>query len=127
MKLNQLSSIIVIATMLSLSWVKPVSAHHSFAMFDKEKSVTIKGSVSKFEWTNPHAFVIVEAFNDKNEPVQYTLECSSPNLMSHKGWKVNTMKAGDSVTVIFHPLRDGKPGGMLASITLPSGTVMNAW
>jgi len=120
-----LAMLSVLAGTFGLSSV--AAAHHSFAMFDQKQKVTLKGTVAKFEWTNPHAFVIVDAVNDDSSTTRYTLECSSPNLMSHSGWKVNTLKAGDVVTVVFNPLRDGEPGGMLATVTLPGGTVMSAW
>jgi len=104
----------------------PATAHHSFAMFDQTKTVVLQGLVSKFEWTNPHAFVILDLpVNGKK--TTYTLECSSPALMRHAGWKFNTVKAGDRVRVAMHPLKDGKPGGMLAKIKVPDGRLLAAW
>ena len=105
----------------------PAMAHHSYAMFDRTKRLTVTGAVSRFEWSNPHVYVIVDAPNGKGTRLRYSLECSSPNLLSHAGWKFNTLKAGDRVTVVFYPLRNGDPGGMLATIQLPDGTVMKAW
>lgn len=110
-----------------LATTAPVLGHHSSGMFDQTKKVTLEATVSKFEWTNPHVFVIVDATNDKGEATRYSLECSSPNLLSHAGWKFNTVKAGERVTVIFFPLKNGETGGMLSTIKLPNGTVMNAW
>jgi len=104
----------------------PASAHHSFAMFDQTKTVVLQGLVTKFEWTNPHAFVILE-LPVNGQKVTYTLECSSPALMRHAGWKFNTVKAGDRVRVAMHPLKDGKPGGMLAKIKVPDGRLLAAW
>ena len=101
-------------------------AHHSFAMFDQTKTVVLQGLVDKFEWTNPHAFVILEV-PVNGQKVRYTLECSSPALMRHAGWKFNTIKAGDRVRVAMHPLKDGKPGGMLAKIKIPDGRLLAAW
>jgi len=101
----------------------PAIAHHSFAMFDQTRLLPIKGAtVARFHWTNPHSFVIVE-FNG----TKYVMECNSVNLMSKAGWKFNTLKAGDKVNLVYYPLRDGKPGGMLKTITLPNGTTLNAW
>jgi hypothetical protein len=105
----------------------PASAHHSFAMFDQTKTVTLQGSVSSFEWTNPHAFVIVNVPDQAGQATRYTLECSSPALMRHAGWSFRTLKAGDRVTVAMHPLRDGKRGGMLATIRLPGGATLKGW
>ena len=98
-------------------------AHHSFsAEFDASKPVKLTGAVTKFEWTNPHVFVIGTAGS-----TTYTLECSSPNLMGHQGWKHNTLTPGTRIDVAFYPLRNGKPGGMLKTVTLPGGKSMSAW
>lgn len=112
---------------LALTMAMNAQAHHSFAMFDRNSDLKLTGTVSKFEWTNPHVFLIIDSPNDKGEMVRYTLESSSPNLMIHAGWKFNTLKAGDKVDVHYHPLRNGEAGGMLWTVTLPNGTVLNAW
>lgn len=101
----------------------PAASHHSFAMFDQTKAVRLKDViVARFEWTNPHVFVI-----GKSGSTTYTLECSSPNLMVHQGWKHNTITAGSRIDIVFYPLRNGKPGGMLKTVVLPGGREMNAW
>lgn len=107
--------------------VHAVHAHHSFAMFDKDIDTTMTGVINKFAWKNPHVFVIVDSKNEQGENVRYTLEASSPNLLSHSGWNRKTLEKGQKVSFMFHPLKNGKPGGMLMTITLPSGKVMNAW
>ena len=101
----------------------PAMAHHSFAMFDQTKLLNMSDvTVTNFTWTNPHTFVVVEV-----KGVKYVMECNSVNMLRRSGWKANTLKAGDKVQVAFHPLRTGKPGGMLKSITLPNGNTMSAW
>ena len=101
----------------------PALAHHSFAMFDQTKLLQLAGAtVTRFEWTNPHSFVIA-----KSGDVVYTLECSSPNLMSHQGWKFNSIKPGDQISIAYYPLRNGQPGGMLKTVTLPTGKTVSAW
>jgi hypothetical protein len=109
----------VVAAMVALTG--PVQAHHSFAMFDKNRLVTIKGVVRKVEWTNPHVFIFVEVANGKGGSTQYAMECTSPNVLMRTGWKPGTVKAGDTVSVGLYPLRNGQPGGLLDSITLPDG------
>jgi len=101
----------------------PVQAHHSFAMFDKSHLVTVKGALHKLEWTNPHVYLFVATPGAGGVPKEYTIEGGSINILSRKGWKVNTLKVGDSISVSFYPLRDGGPGGLLDSVTLPDGTV----
>lgn len=103
--------------------VSPALAHHSFAVFDQTKVTTIKNAkVVQFRYTNPHSFVVIEDAGTK-----YVLECNSINLMSRAGWKHNTIGFGDIVSVHYHPLRNGKPGGMLKTIDLPDGRTLPAW
>jgi len=105
----------------------PAMAHHSFAMFDQTKVAHLSGvTVSQFNWMNPHTYVVVESKNAKGS-ASYALECSSTNMMSQSGWKFNTIKVGDKVAIDFYPLRSGKPGGMLKTITLANGKTLKAW
>jgi len=107
--------------------VTPAVAHHSFAMFDRTRMLQVEGAtVTQFHWANPHSFVVVDV-KDTNGVTSYTLECNSTNLMTNAGWKFNTLKAGDKVDFVYYPLRDGKPGGMLKTITLPDGKTLKAW
>lgn len=106
---------------LLLAVACPVLAHHSFAMFDKTRVVTVQGVVSKVEWTNPHVFIFVAVSNGKGGTTQYALECNSPNVLMRTGWKVSTVKAGDSISVNLYPLRNGQPGGLLDAVTLANG------
>jgi hypothetical protein len=106
-----------------LSWAGTASAHHSFAMFDQTKTVTLKGTVLEFQWTNPHAFLHVEvAANGKK--TAWHVELNSPNNLRRQGWKATSVKAGDAVSVVVNPLRDGTPGGLFVTVTLPDGTVL---
>jgi hypothetical protein len=107
------------AAVLTLS--SSALAHHSFAMFDKNRLVTIKGTVRKVEWTNPHVYLFVEVPDGKGAKIQYALECNSPNVLTRIGWKPTTVRAGDAVSVGLYPLRSGEPGGLLDSVTLPDG------
>ena len=101
----------------------PAMSHHSFAMFDQTKESKLKSLVAMcFEWTNPHVFVIGPCGS-----TTYMLECSSPNLMGHQGWNHNTLTPETKTDVAFYLLRDGKPGGMLKTVTLPDGKVISAW
>ena len=101
-------------------------AHHSFAMFDKKSSTTVKGTVSKVEWKNPHAYLFVNVTAEGGATRQYTIECSSPNELKRFGWKMTSVKVGDAVTAEIYPLRDGRPGGLLYALTLPNGVVLKA-
>lgn len=98
-------------------------AHHSFAMFDQAKVVTLKGTVIEFQWTNPHAFLHLEV-GDGGKKTAWHVELNSPNNLRRQGWKATSMKAGDVVTVEINPLRDGTSGGLFISAKLPDGTVL---
>jgi uncharacterized protein DUF6152 len=98
--------------------------HHSFAVFDRTKKVTLAGTVKDFQWTNPHTWIQVVVVDDKGNPTEWGIECGSPNMMVRTGWKKTTLKAGDRVTAIVNPLLDGRPNGSLVAITLPDGTVL---
>jgi hypothetical protein len=116
------SSPIVIG-LLALLWTAAASAHHSFAMFDQSKTVTLKGTVLEFQWTNPHAFLHVEVV-DGGKKTAWHVELNSPNNLRRQGWKSTSVKPGDAVSVIINPLRDGTSGGLFVAVTLPDGTVL---
>ena len=92
----------------------PVLAHHSFAMFDTQREVTLAGTVREFQWTNPHSWLQLNVAQG-SRTVEYSIEMGSPNTMSRKGWRRGTFKPGDNVTVVINPMRDGSPGGALVS------------
>ncbi len=95
-------------------------AHHSFAMFDQSKQVSVSGTVRDFEWTNPHAFIEVEDAQGKT----WGIELNSPNNLVRQGWKRDVLKPGDKIMVTLNPLRDGRPGGLFNAVTLPDGRVL---
>jgi hypothetical protein len=101
-------------------------AHHSFAMFDNENQVKLKGTVKDFQWQNPHVYIEIDASNvyakDKSTK-SWTIECANPGILNRIGWKFNMVKVGDEVTLIVAPLRSGEPGALLKQITLPDGKV----
>lgn len=102
----------------------PAAAHHSFAMFDAEKTVTMTGVVKEFEWSNPHSWLRVMVQDQASgKPVEWMLELGSPVQQERVGWTRDSLKPGDTVTVTMHPLKDGSRGGGLLTATLPNGKV----
>jgi hypothetical protein len=97
-------------------------AHHSGAMFDMTKIVTISGTVQQFNWTNPHSSFKVLVANAAGTEDVWAVEMGGPNNLIREGWKRTTLKPGDKVTVTVRPLRDGVPGGSYVGIVLASGT-----
>jgi hypothetical protein len=97
----------------------PAMAHHSFAIYEKTKVVTLKGTVKTFQWTNPHVVVwLLVQPEGGGEPEEWGIETTSPGVLTRSGWTRNSIKAGDQVAVEFSPLRDGTHGGGLNSVTL---------
>lgn len=99
----------------------PAWAHHSGAMFDSSKLQTITGTITEFNWTNPHSSFKVSVVGAEGKDEIWAIEMNGPQNLVHAGWKRTTIKAGDKVTVDVRPLRDGKPGGSFVSIMLPDG------
>jgi hypothetical protein len=101
-------------------------AHHSFAMFDQAQRITLKGKVTEFQWTNPHAFIHIEVAGKDGKPEVWEIELNSPNNLKRQGWKSTSVKTGDAITLITSPLRDltDHKGGLFVSLTLADGTVL---
>ncbi len=114
----------VIAGVLAAGIVSPVAAHHSFAMFDTARPVTLEGVVTSFEWTNPHAYIEVDVPDGKGGQKHWSIELGSPSILMRAGWKFNTLKKGDKITAVVNPLRTGEPGSLLSRITLADGRVL---
>jgi Family of unknown function (DUF6152) len=106
-----------------LSWVAAgtVWAHHSFAAFDATHQTTLSGVVKDFQWTNPHCWLFVTVQRANGDAEEWQLEALSPNVLGRQGWKRNSVKPGEKVTVVFNPMRDGSKGGALISLTDESG------
>jgi Family of unknown function (DUF6152) len=97
-------------------------AHHSFAMFDPEHTITKQGVVKELEWTNPHVWLHMMMADEKGKPVEWSFEMQAVQQAITGGWRPDIVKPGDRVTVDFHPFKDGSRGGELITATLPNGT-----
>jgi hypothetical protein len=101
-----------------------VSAHHAAAGIDRSKSVTLKGTLKTFSWSNPHSWMEVEVAGEDGKVVVWTVEMTSPAYLVRAGWKASTIKPGDEVSVTVRPLRSGDPGGLFVSVTLADGRTL---
>lgn len=99
-------------------------AHHSFAMFDATKTMTIKGTVTEFQWTNPHSWIELQV-KKKGKVQSWSFETSSPLNLKRNGWTKQSMKPGDTVSVTFHPRKDGEFGGSVVNVTTAGGKTLN--
>jgi hypothetical protein len=97
-------------------------AHHSSSMFDKEKMITVSGTVKEFEWSNPHSWLHVIGVDPATgRNVEWAFEMGSVSVIAAQGWKVNSVKPGDKITISGHPLKDGSHGGQYRSVKLADG------
>jgi hypothetical protein len=102
----------------------PLLAHHSFAMFDTAKRLTMSGTVTAFEWTNPHVYIEIDVPDDKGVVKHWSVELGSPSILMQAGWKFTDVKVGDTITVVLNPLRSGEAGGLLTQVTVRDGRVL---
>jgi hypothetical protein len=103
----------------------PVAAHHSYVMFDQTRSATVQGTVHALEWTNPHAWVWVAVKDDAGATVIYGFETNAPSELARSfGWSKAAVEIGASVTVEYSPLKSGRHGGALRTLTFSDGRVL---
>lgn len=99
-------------------------AHHSFAMFDRDREVVLTGTVKEFQWTNPHTWLQLNVPNAQGAATEWSIEGLSTGTLSRQGWKPRSFKPGDKVTVKIYPMKDGSSGGSFIGATLPNGSTL---
>jgi hypothetical protein len=105
----RLGAVVVTACASLLTAVLPVMAHHSFqAEYDATKTITVKGTIQKLEWVNPHAYFWIDVKDENGKVTTYAFECLSPNALARQGWNRNSLKKGEEVTVDGYLAKDGK-------------------
>ena len=95
---GRLAGALAVATGLAMA--PPASAHHSFAMYDNDHQVKLMGTVTHFQWTNPHVYIELENNDTAAKVARWTIECANPGILDRVGWKFNMIKPGDKLTVI---------------------------
>ncbi|HTY94475.1 MAG TPA: DUF6152 family protein [Steroidobacteraceae bacterium] len=100
-------------------------AHHSAAMFDHTKTVTVHGTVKEFQFTNPHSWLMVIVNDADGNPVVWGFESEGPSTLLHAGILPKTFQPGDKITVTGNPMRDGRPAGSLISAVMADGRVFS--
>jgi hypothetical protein len=113
------TAILILAMMLAGG--AAAVAHHSHAMFDTSREVTITGSVTNYSFRNPHVFLYLDVKGDDGQVVSWTVEMSNISNMERRGIYRSTFKPGEVVTIKLNPLRDGRPGGNYTSATGADG------
>ena len=120
------NAVVPAAALLALSLgVSPVLAHHSFAMFDRTKEITVTGTVKDFQYTNPHSWVILVVPGADGQAVEWGFESEGPSTLLRNGVKKSSIPTGEKVTIHAYPMRDGRPAGSLISVVKADGTTIS--
>lgn len=101
----------------------PASAHHSYSMFDMDKTVELDATIVHFKWQNPHAFIHADIRSPAGEE-RWAIEMTSPNVLVQEGWTRRTLGSGDRVRLYVHPLRSGAQGASYVGVRLPDGSTL---
>ena len=121
---QKLLSVFVLAVGLLVISI-PVFAHHGVAGYDLTKTITLHGTVTKFDWSNPHCVIHMDTKNANGEVQNWTIELAAPSLLSRMGWNKSAMKAGDAITADLHPAQNGAPVGISGTITFQLKILIN--
>ena len=109
--------------LLLLALAAPVAAHHSFAVFfDSERTISIDGTVSEFQFRNPHGIIRLKVRQPDGKEVEWKAETNSPSILERRGWKRDSLKAGDAIRVQGWPARDGSNYMRMRSVVRADGT-----
>ena len=104
----------------------PASAHHSFAMFDYNKEITITGELKELQWTNPHIHILVNVPNGRGGVAEWDVEGGTPGNLRRTGWSRDVIKQGEKISVVIRPLKSGANGGMLVRANKADGSAIGA-
>jgi len=104
----------------------PLLAHHSIAEYDMTALTSVKGTVTKFEWSNPHAYIYLEAKDEKGNAVEWTAELASIGMLSRVNWKRDTVKPGDEITMTGNRAKNGRTVMRLDKIAFANGQELSA-
>ncbi len=119
---NRLVMILALAVLISIS--APLFAHHGGATLYTDRTVTLKGTVKNWFWSNPHCLLTLDVKGDDGQVVEWIAETQAPNSIYSSGYRKDSFKPGDVVTVTLQPTKNGKPNGRLTKAILADGTVL---
>ena len=119
--MRRLAPTAIVLMLMVMSFASPVAAHHSTAMYEMANPTTISGTVKRFEWTNPHAFIYLDVKDDKGNTVEWEIELMSLNHLRSYGWVRTTVKPGDVITCTGGRAKSGAPSMISALLKLPDG------
>lgn len=116
---------LVLVAAFGLCAAGPALAHHSGAMYDRTRKVTVMGVVKDFQYTQPHSWIDLVSAEGSGKTVEWSFEAGAPGQMKGAGITPSVLKVGDKITVVGYPLKDGRPGGAFLELTLPDGKVLS--
>ena len=99
----------------------PLPAHHGTTAYDFAKTLTLKGTVARFDWVNPHASLEWDARTENGGVEHWVVELTSPGMLTRSGWHHDSLKEGDEVTVYFHPSKNGTKFGLFQRVVFADG------
>ena len=109
-----------------LIFSEPALAHHGTGLaYDTKNPITLKGTVTEFEWANPHVKIYFDATDENGAVKHWACETMSPSRLAKRGWTVDSLKSGSTITVTLDPSRSGGPSGYVERIVLANGAVLN--
>ena len=123
--MTTISKLLPVAAAIAFMGATAASAHHSFAMFDRDQEIVKTGTVARWAFNNPHSWLYMNVKNEDGTETLWSFEGSAPPSLVQRGITGNTMKPGDTVTFMFCPLRDGRPGGAIGWARLEDGKYIN--
>ena len=116
-KLAAISFAVVVVLAVSV----PLLAHHGYAAYDTDRKVTLKGTVTRWIWSNPHCMIQLDVSDNSGHVVQWITETENPTTMTRSGWTDKSLKVGEQVTVIALPVKNGNPAGRILEVVLSNG------
>ncbi|MDC1528747.1 DUF6152 family protein [Gammaproteobacteria bacterium] len=118
-KLRILTGLILAMTLM------PLQAHHSTAMFDDQREITVTGTIKEFQYTNPHSWLIIDVTNDDGSVTTWGFEAEGPTTLTRSGIRKSTLPPGTKITITGHPMKDGRSAAAWVVAELEDGTVLN--
>jgi len=118
-KLRILTGLIIAMTLM------PLQAHHSTAMFDDQREITVTGTIKEFQYTNPHSWLIIDVTNDDGSITTWGFEAEGPTTLTRSGIRKSTLPPGTKITITGHPMKDGRSAAAWVVAELEDGTVLN--
>ncbi len=116
----------LIVAACALTPMRLAVAHHSTAMFEWGTEKNLSGTIEKYQWTQPHTFIWLVVSDKSGKTQEWGLEGMSPSWLGRRGWGLHSLNAGDKVSLVYYPLKDGRPGGFYVRVITADGKTLEA-